>query len=69
MHCYVVAHWKWVPILFTFECLVEGGTIINIKSVIMVTLIMYGGLTNKEIFEWASVFKNWWHLHISGDQI
>jgi len=58
MHCYVVAHWKWVPILFTLECLVEGGTIINIKSVIMVTLIMYGGLTNKEIFEWASVFKN-----------
>jgi hypothetical protein len=37
--------------------------------VIMVVLIMYGGLTNEEIFEWASVFKNWWHLHISGDQI
>jgi len=30
---------------------------------------MYGGLTNEEIIEWASVFKSWWHFHILGDQI
>jgi hypothetical protein len=58
MHHYVVASWKWVPILLTFECLVEGGTDVNIQTVIMIALIMYGGLTNKEIFEWASVFKS-----------
>jgi hypothetical protein len=46
--------------LLTLQCLVEGG---------IVVFIMYGGLTNEEIFEWANVFKSWWHLHILGDQI
>jgi hypothetical protein len=58
MHYYVVASWKWVLILPTFECMVEGGTVVNIKNVIMVALIMYGGLTNEDIIEWASVFKS-----------
>jgi len=39
MHCYVVASWRWVPILFTFECLVESGIATNIKSVILVAFI------------------------------
>jgi hypothetical protein len=69
MHCYVVASWKWVSILLTLECHLQGGTIVNIKNMITVALIMYGGLTNEEIVEWASVFKSLWHLHISRDQI
>ncbi len=58
MHCYVEAGQKWVPILLKLECLVEGGIDVNIKNVIMVVFIMYGGLTNEEIVEWASVFKS-----------
>jgi hypothetical protein len=51
MHYYVVVNWKQIPILVTLERLVEGGTAANIKSVIMVTLIMYGGLMNEKIVE------------------
>jgi hypothetical protein len=35
--------------LLTLEPLVEGGTVVNIKNVIMVVFITYGGLTNEEI--------------------
>ncbi len=49
IHYYVVVSWRQILILLTLEHLVEGGTIANIKSVIMVTLVMYGGLTNEEI--------------------
>jgi hypothetical protein len=49
----VVASWKHVPILLTFEHSIESGTTANIKSVILVALIMYGGLTNEEIVEWV----------------
>ncbi len=49
----MVASWRHVPILFTFEHLVEGGIIANIKCVILATLIMYGGSTNEEIVKWV----------------
>jgi hypothetical protein len=39
--------------LLTFEHSVEGGTITNIKNVILAAFIMYGGLTNEEIVEWV----------------
>jgi hypothetical protein len=32
VHWYMVVSWKQMPILFTFECLVEGGAIANIKK-------------------------------------
>jgi hypothetical protein len=53
MHYYVMASWKQVFILFTFEHMVEGGTPTKIKNVIMVVLIMYGGLANEEIVKWV----------------
>jgi hypothetical protein len=33
-----------MPILLTFERLVKGGTVVNIKNVSLVALITYGGL-------------------------
>jgi hypothetical protein len=51
MHYYVVVNWKQIPIFVTLERLVEGGIATNIKSVIMVTFIMYGGLMNEKIVE------------------
>jgi hypothetical protein len=53
MHYYVMASWKRVLILFTFERMVEGGTTINIKNVIMVVFIMCDGMANKEIVKWV----------------
>jgi hypothetical protein len=53
MHFYVVVSWKKILILLTLEHLVEGGNFGNIKNVVMVILIMYGGLTNEEIVEWV----------------
>jgi hypothetical protein len=47
----VVVGWRPVLILFPLACLVEGGTISNIKNVNLVSLITYGGLTNEEIIE------------------
>jgi hypothetical protein len=47
----VVVGWKPIFILFSFECLVEGGTVVNIKNVILATFITYGGLTNEKIIE------------------
>jgi hypothetical protein len=32
VHWYVVVGWKRIPILLTFECLVEGGATTNIKK-------------------------------------
>ncbi len=49
----MVASWRHVLILLTFEHSIEGGTTTNIKSVILVALIMYGGLANEEIVEWV----------------
>jgi hypothetical protein len=40
-----------VPILPTLEHLVEGGATANIKNVILVVLITYGGLIDEQIFE------------------
>jgi hypothetical protein len=39
MHCYVVASWRWVPILFKFDRLVESGIATDIKSAILATFI------------------------------
>ncbi len=39
MHCYVVASWRRVLVLFTFERLVENGIATNLKSAILVALI------------------------------
>ncbi len=33
-----------MPILLTLEHLVESGVVVNIKNVILATLITYGGL-------------------------
>jgi hypothetical protein len=38
-------------ILLTLEHLVEGGATINIKNVILVVLITYGGLIDEQNFE------------------
>jgi hypothetical protein len=38
---------KRMPILFTFEWLTKKKKTINIKTVILVAFIMYGGLTNE----------------------
>ncbi len=51
VHCYVVVGWKQVFIFLTLERLVEGGTIVNIKNVILVAFITYGGFINEQIFE------------------
>jgi hypothetical protein len=40
-----------MPILLTLEHLVKGGLIVDIKNVILATLITYGGLSNEQIFE------------------
>jgi hypothetical protein len=58
MHYYVVVNWKQIPILVALEHLVEGGTAANIRSVIMVTLIMYGDLMNEKIVERVCVFRS-----------
>jgi hypothetical protein len=39
VHCYVVVGWKQMLILLTLEHMVEGGTIVNIKNMILVALI------------------------------
>jgi hypothetical protein len=38
---------KRMPIVFTFEWLIERRTTINIKSVILIVFIMDGGLSNE----------------------
>jgi hypothetical protein len=40
----MVVAWKHVPILFTFEQLVEGGIAINIKAIIFFALMKFCGL-------------------------
>jgi len=35
IHCYGVVDWKHVHVLFTFERLLQGRTIINIKAIII----------------------------------
>ncbi len=47
----MVVGWKPVLILFSLESLVEGGTIANIKNVILATFITYVGLSNEQIIE------------------
>ncbi len=37
---------KRVPISLTLECLIDGGTTTNIKTMILVFFIMYGGLND-----------------------
>jgi len=39
-----------MPILLTLECLVEGGAIVNIKSVSLTAFIRYGGLLMDNFF-------------------
>jgi hypothetical protein len=45
----VVGSWKWVSILLTFEQFIESETIINIKVVIFVALIKFGGLFENQV--------------------
>ncbi len=47
VHCYVVVGWKRMPILLTLEHLVKGGIVANIKNVILVAFITYGGLIDE----------------------
>jgi hypothetical protein len=46
----MVVGWKRIPIMFTFKWL-EGGTIFNIKIVIMAAIITFGGLINEQNVE------------------
>jgi len=48
VHYYVVVGWKRMPILFSFECC-EGGITINIRIMIIVVFITYGGLIDEQI--------------------
>jgi len=43
VHYYGMTSWKQKPILTTFKHL-EGGTIVNIKNMILAIFIAYGGL-------------------------
>ncbi len=45
---YVVVGCKRMPIFLSFECF-EGGIIINIKIMILVVFITYGGLIDEQI--------------------
>jgi hypothetical protein len=40
-----------VHVLLTLEQLVEGGTIINIKTIILSTLMKFGGLFENQFLE------------------
>jgi hypothetical protein len=42
--CYVVVGFKGVPILFTFECLGDGGIATNIKAINFFALMTCGDL-------------------------
>jgi hypothetical protein len=39
MHCCVVASWRWVHVLFTFERLVETEIATKLKSAILIAFI------------------------------
>jgi hypothetical protein len=41
IHCYGVVDWKHVHALLTFEWLLQGGTISNIKTSIFYVLIKF----------------------------
>jgi len=43
--------WRKVPILFTLQCVVEGGITNNLTFVITQSLTWQGGLTKEEIGE------------------
>ncbi len=45
IHCYGVVDWKHVHVLFTFEQLLEGGTITNIKVVIFYVLMKFSHIS------------------------
>ncbi len=65
IHCNVMIGFNCVAILFILECLVEGGNVTNIKTIIVSTLMMYGGLFQNQIvkclvclrFDIASTFQ------------
>jgi hypothetical protein len=41
IHCYGVVDWKHVHVLFTFERLLQDGTIINIKAIFKYVLMKF----------------------------
>jgi len=45
MHCYGVVDWKHVHVLLTFEWLLKGGTIINIKVIIFYVLMKFNHIS------------------------
>ncbi len=49
IHYYMVASWRWVPILLTLEQFIESGIAINIKTLIFVTLMKFGGLFKYQV--------------------
>jgi hypothetical protein len=49
IHCDVMIGFNCVSILFILECLVEGGNATNIKTIIFLFLMMYGGLFQNQI--------------------
>jgi hypothetical protein len=45
IHCYGVVDWKHVHVLLTFEQLLEGGTITNIKVVLFYVLMKFSHIS------------------------
>jgi len=45
IHCYGVVDWKHVHLLLTFEQLLEGGTITNIKVVVFYVLMKFSHIS------------------------
>jgi hypothetical protein len=48
VHVYVMHAWEIIPILFTFQSVVEGGNVDNVIVVITHPFMQQGGLTQKE---------------------
>jgi hypothetical protein len=45
IHSYGVVDWRHVHVLFTFEQLFEGGTIINIKAIVFYVLMKFNHIS------------------------
>jgi len=46
IHCYGVVDWKHAHVLLTFEQLLEGGTITNIKAIFFTVLMKFNHISN-----------------------
>jgi hypothetical protein len=60
MHLYVVEAWKRAPILLNFEKIVDGSTSNTMTSMIVESLIEFGGLTKSDLTKKTNLFWNRW---------